>query len=431
LKNNIKQLIIDWHHKELPQIYERNFPKINFKNLENILAIIWPRRAGKTYYMYQLINELMINYGVLKDEILFIDFENYKLIELQTQDMGEILDLFYEVHGKYPKYLFFDEIHTVEHRGRVLRTFHNDGYTIIISWSSSKLLLSEISTELRGRYFHQLMLPFSFKELVVKHQISFNHTIQYDQKKRIKVRKLFDEYLEFWWYPVVVWEENEERKRTLLEEYYATIFYKDLLERHIIQDKKAVECLMHYFLNTYSNLFSASKFEIYLKNLWIKVSKATLLKYVDYIQESFFTISCPKFSRSPKWEIHNPSKIYLIDSGFTRMGNNYTENKGQILENIVAIELYRQEKQFFYFNGKKECDFIVKDKIGTKITSVIQVCWQLDEINQEREIKGLLLAMNTCNVNEWYILTYDTFEEREVENKKIHILPVWYWMNLS
>jgi hypothetical protein len=69
------------------------------------------------------------------------------------------------------------------------------------------------------------------------------------------------------------------------------------------------------------------------------------------------------------------------------MGNNYTENKGQILENIVAIELYRQEKQFFYFNEKKECDFIVKDKIGTKITSVIQVCWQLDEKNQEREIK--------------------------------------------
>ena len=275
------------------------------------------------------------------------------------------------------------------------------------------------------------MLPFSFKELVVKHQISFNHTIQYDQKKRIEVRKLFDEYLEFWWYPVVVWEENEERKRTLLEEYYATIFYKDLLERHTIQDKKAVECLMHYFLNTYSNLFSASKFEIYLKNLWIKVSKATLLKYVDYIQESFFTISCPKFSRSPKWEILNPSKIYLIDSGFTRMGNNYTENKGQILENIVAIELYRQEKQFFYFNDKKECDFIVKDKLGTKITSAIQVCWQLDEINQEREIKWLFLAMNTCNITEWYILTYDTFEEREVENKKIHILPVWYWMNVS
>lgn len=428
LKTIIKELLIEWQNKPLPDLYYRDSSAINLDNMYNILAIIGPRRAWKTYYMYQLIHELIENFWIQKNDILFLDFENYKLVELQTNDVWEILNIFYEIHWKYPKYLFFDEIHTLEHRWNVLRTFHNDWYNIIISWSSSKLLLNEITTELRWRYFHRLILPFSFQEIVEKNNILFDKNTQYDEKKRSKIKKLFDSYMEFWWYPLVLSENDEYRKRELLEEYYSTIFYKDLLERHNIQDKKSIEFLMNYFLNTYSSIFSASKFEKYLKSLGIWTSKATLLKYTDYIQESFFVINCPKFSWSPKWEIVNPNKIYLIDPGFCKMGNNYSKNKWKVLENIVAIELYRQWKRFFYFNENKECDFIIRDKIHTTIESAIQVTWELENTNIDREIQWLIDAMNKCNLNEWYIITYDTFNEIKENWKEIHIVPIWKWI---
>lgn len=117
------------------------------------------------------MEDLIAIHQIEKTDILFLDFEDYRLLELQTKDIGEIFSIFRELYGKEPTYLCFDEIQNLEHWGRVLRTFHNEKYKIMVSGSSSKLLLTEIGTELRGRYTHRLMLPFSFQELVKKANI--------------------------------------------------------------------------------------------------------------------------------------------------------------------------------------------------------------------------------------------------------------------
>jgi len=423
LRDSIKTLIVERQNKELPSLYFRDDSNINLNNMYNVLAIIWPRRAWKTSFMYQLIHQL-INNWIPKNDILFIDFENYRLLELQTKDVWELLTIFYELYGHYPKYIFFDEIQKLENRWNVIRTFHDDWYNIIISWSSSKLLMNEINTELRWRYTQKLMLPFSFKEIVAQNNIETKN-IEHNISQRSKIINLFDKYIEFWGFPLVVKEEDEEKKRELLEWYYETIFYRDILERHNIQDKKAMEYLMKYSLNMYSSILSITKFEQYLKTQWINISKATLLKYEDYLKEAFFKITCQKLTQAPKWEIINPNKNYLIDPWFIKLWNNYSKNGWKILENIVAIELFRNSKNFYYIKDKKECDFVIKDKINSNFLSAIQVTRTLDIHNEKREIEWLEIALEKCKLKEWFILTYNEFDEIEKDWKKIHVMPVW------
>lgn len=120
-----------------------------------------------------------------------------------------------------------------------------------------------------------------------------------------------------------------------------------------------------------------------------------------------------------------PKKVYMIDPGFIKIGNNYSENKWRILENIVAIELYRRWKQLYYFNDGRECDFVIKEPLSLKIEQAIQVTRTLDFHNKEREIQWLLQAMKKCKLSEGYIFTYDEKKIIEEDGYTIHVVPVW------
>jgi predicted AAA+ superfamily ATPase len=116
-----------------------------------------------------------------KTDILFLNFEDVRLIGLQAVESLEMLKAYYNLYQKEPTYLVFDEIQNVPEWSSLLRTFHNKGYKIIVTGSSSKLLLTEISTELRGRYSHTLILPFSFSEYLHHRNISLEQ-VKYTDK---------------------------------------------------------------------------------------------------------------------------------------------------------------------------------------------------------------------------------------------------------
>lgn len=415
MKETIKKIIMERQEAEIPKIIER---KYNFdKEFNEILAIIWPRRAGKTYFMYQIILDLLKE--VPKKEILFINFEDYRLIDIQTKDLGIIIDAHYELFGNNPNYLFFDEIQNIKNYGKVIRTFKDKGYKIIISWSSSKLLLEEVSTELRGRYNHLLILPFSFEEIVRYHKIETKN-IEYSIKKW-DIMNLLNNYIQYGWFWEVI-KKKETEKIKIIENYYKTIFYKDILERYSIKSKFLFEYLMKYVVNTYASIFSLGKFYQYIQSQKIEWSKKTLANYLNYLQDAFFVIGVSKFSFSPKKSILSPKKVYLSDNGFINLASNYSENRGKKLENLIAIHLYRKESDFFYFEKGKECDFIIKK--WTKISEAIQVCRELSFDNREREIKWLLEAIKTFDLEKWYIITYDQQEELIIDKYTIQILPI-------
>jgi len=164
------QIIAEWlHDTNLPSPVSRESPAISLESLSTILAIVGPRRAGKTFFMLQLIRNLLDSGHANQEEILFVDFEDYRLKGFASADMDGLLAAFQQLTGHEPRFLFFDEVQHLPEWSRVLRTFHNRRrYRIVIAGSNSSLLSSEIATELRGRYEDAPLLPFSFRGLLGK-----------------------------------------------------------------------------------------------------------------------------------------------------------------------------------------------------------------------------------------------------------------------
>jgi predicted AAA+ superfamily ATPase len=426
-REELLTVIAEWLEEgEIPPLVPRNQHGIEPENLDRILAVVGPRRAGKSYFMYQLIQFLLRDGRYSKEDILFVDFEDYRLGGFGGRDMDELFAAFYQLAGRYPRFLFFDEVQNLGDWNRVLRTLHNRRrFKIIVSGSNSRLLGREIATELRGRYEDFLMLPFSFREYLQYRTISFTPA-SLRTAARGNIVAAFDDYLRHGGFPEVVTVSNEAERRKLLQNYFKTIFYRDILERYNVKARYVLDAMMNDFLETYSDLFSITRFEKHLKGNGLPGSKRTIANYLHYLQEAFFIIANEKFSFSPRRRIMNPKKIYLIDTGFAALGRPFSENRGKILENVVAIELFRRETELYYFKSRNECDFVLKQ--GPRPTLAIQVCWELTERNQKRELAGLADALRSLDLTSGVILTYAQEEDREVNGLKVAVLPVWKWM---
>ncbi|MEW5909534.1 MAG: ATP-binding protein [Thermodesulfobacteriota bacterium] len=426
-KDALLAIIAEWMEEwKFPSLIPRNQPVTDLESLKRILAIVGPRRAGKTCFMYQLIQKLLQDGRHSKKQILFLDFEDYRLDKLTGDVMDEILTAFHQIAGNYPIFLFLDEIQNLPDWNRVLRTLHNRGrFRIIISGSNSKLLSSEVSTELRGRYEDILMLPFSFPEYLLFRDISYSPALV-QTAVRGNMLAAFDEYIKQGGFPEVAMAEAGMEQRKILQNYFKTIFYRDILERYNIRARYVLDALMNDILENYATIFSISRFEKQLKSNDLPGSKRTIANYCSYLIEALFVISNEKFSFSPRKRIMNPKKIYITDNGFAALGRPFSENRGRILENAVAIELFRRGEETYYFKNKNECDFITLQ--GRKPVLAIQVCWELTSRNEKREMAGIVEACSALDLKSGIILTYDQEEKREKSGLKISVQPVWKWL---
>jgi predicted AAA+ superfamily ATPase len=173
-------------------------------------------------------------------------------------------------------------------------------------------------------------------------------------------------------------------------------------------------------------LFSISQFEKHLKTGGRSCSKRTVSNYLDYLEEAFFIITKEKFSYSSRRRKMNPKKAYLMDTGFAALGRPFSENRGRILENLVAVELYRRGEETYYYRGRHECDFLVVR--GHAPHRALQVCWELNARNEKRELAGLLEARRKLNVQSGTILTFSQEGRRSVNDWEMNVLPVWKWL---
>jgi len=423
----LKKIIAEWlEDKVFPSLAKRDTPDIALERMSEIIAVAGPRRAGKTCYMYQMIQDLLAQGSWSREDILFVDFEDYRLTDFTAVDTDALLTAFQQVAGKAPTFLFFDEIQQLPGWSRVLRTLHNQNrYRIVVTGSNAGLLEREIATELRGRCRNILMMPFSFPEFLRFHGIPHDERTLLTPA-RGQALKAFDRYLKEGGFPEVVKKETVAEKRELLQTYYRTIFYRDILERYNVKAKTLLEAVMRYSLNAFSDLFSISLFAKELKRHQLPGSKQTISNYLGYLQEVFFLMANDKFSYSPRQRAMNPKKIYLLDTGFSLLSTEFSENRGKLLENAVAVEMFRRQAECFYYKGRRECDFIVKK--GVKPETAVQVCWELTSKNEAREFQGLREAMSALTIDEGLILTYDEEKDLTFEGLKIRVMPAWKWL---
>jgi len=240
---------------------------------------------------------------------------------------------------------------------------------------------------------------------------------------------MFEEYLAFGGFPEVVLEKNG-LKSQILKNYYNLTIYRDLVERFAIRNTAFLKSLTKYLLTNISTTFSVNAYYQSLEK-FSKPARETVLEYLSYLQEIELTFLIPIFSHSLKVQQVNPKKNYAIDNGLRNaVSFRFSRDYGRLLENLVFIELKRQNKEIYYYRRKKEVDFIVKGNL--KASQAIQVTQELNKKNEERELEGLIEAMAEYRLKDGLILTQD--QEEEIEKKigrrkiKIKVAPVWKWL---
>ena len=424
----LPRVIAEWvRGADLPKLTPRERPIPDLAAAARpVLAVVGPRRAGKTYFLYQLIEDLLRSGRASRDNILFVDFEDYRLSDFRADDMDKLLAAFHQMTGQPPRYLFFDEIQHLPSWSRVVRTLHNTRqFSIVVTGSNATLLSSEIATELRGRYEDCLILPFSFREFLRFRKIEWTPALLATPQVGL-VLKAFDDYLRYGGFPEPAGLMEEIDKRRLLQSYFDTIFYKDVLDRHGLRARQLLDLVMKNILESYAAAFSISAFEKQLKGHGLSGSKRSIAEYLRFLEEAFFLIAIEKFDFSPRKRMMNPKKVYLTDTGFSLLGGAFTENRGRLLENVVAIELARKRSRAMYFKGKGECDFIIQE--GTRPTEAWQVCWEISHSTEKREMNGLEAARRELGIKKGGILTYNQAGTRTLEGAEIPLIPVWEWL---
>jgi len=424
---NHKEIITNWKEFKIPALFSRNH-NIDLES-DFIITISGPRRAGKTFICFQIIAEL-IQKGTPKENILYINFEDNKLIGADSDDLEKLLEAYFELYNvdKDKKiYLFLDEIQAVKNWDSWVRKIHdiNKKIKLVLTGSSSKLLSKEISTVLRGRVLNKEIFPLSFKEIVLWRGLKYDlKTVAYSEN-RIEIKKLFNNFIREGGYPAVTYQKVN--KEEVLQNYYESMIFKDIVERYKVEDVKKLKMLANLLLESTSKDISYSKLANKLKSIGMNTSKNTIIEFLSYFEDAYLFFQNIKYEYSQGKQLGSIKKVYFIDNGMLNtVSFKFSKDIGKLLENLVFLELRRRNKNIFYNRDNYECDFIIQDK--EKVVQAIQVTETLNSENEKREVGGVLEAMKKFKLKEGFIITLDEERDIEVEGKKIKVAPVWKWL---
>ena len=376
-----------------------------------IKVAIGMRRAGKTYFLYQQILK-MINKGVSKTAILFLNFEDDRLLPLNEQKLAKLVDAFYSL---YPEnhdrkcYLFFDEIQNVNLWPIVIRRLHDTkNAEIFLTGSSAKLLSKEIATSLRGRSLAIEIWPYSFNEFIRAKKISMDRSL-YDKKTQDKLTKIFHQYLSEGGFPEIIAFDPDVKQKTL-QEYLDVVIYRDIIERHNIKNPTLIKYMILSIIHNVGKPFSVNKFYNDLKSQGYQIGKDILYEYADYIEDSYLAFPIAIYDKSIRKIYTNPKRLYAIDPGMIRaLTLNYESDLGRLFENIVYLDLKRLGCKINYCltSERYEVDFLAQTPRGYK--KFFQVVWDMEDVNtMEREERALQAGMKELKID-GEIITLDSY----------------------
>ncbi len=374
------------------------------------------RRAGKTFFVYEHILYLL-NQGISREQILYINFEDDRLEFLEKKLLGRLVDAFYSLYPENHErkcYLFFDEVQNIEGWAQVIRRLHDSkNAEIFLTGSSAKLLSKEIATNLRGRSLSTEIWPYSFEEFLIAQKISIDRSL-YGNKTRDNLIKAFNQYLTTGGFPEVAFYEPDIRQQTL-QEYVDIVIYRDIIERHKINNPALVKHMIISMLHNVARPFSINKFYNESKTRGYETGREVLYDYADYIEDAYLAFAIPIYDQSVRKVQTNPKKLYAIDTGLVRaLTLDYDGDLGRLFENIIYLDLRRQRCQVSYYltEDRKEIDFIVQTPRGHK--KFFQIVWDMeDEKTYQRESQALKSGMSELNIP-GEIVTLDSYLQKGI-----------------
>lgn len=427
MKELFKTIIKDFHiQTPFKKVHEREL-RVPLRS-QKIISLTGPRRCGKTFYFYLLINRLLLDIPV--DQIIYINFEDERM-DIHSQELHLILDAHYELYPEnYNKeiFVFFDEIQNIDGwEAFVRRLYDTSECHIFITGSSAKMLGKEIASSLRGRNLIYQMFPLSFKEYCQFQEIDIGDV--YSTPGKAQLRSQLQAYLKKGGYPEVL-QLPEELVQKTLQSYFDVMLFRDIVERYNVSNTLVLKQFIKKLMNTISSEFSIHKFYNELKSQGISISKNTVYEYLEYATDCFLLFLLFPHDPSLVRQQTRSKKIYAVDTGLINaITYRFSQDQGKLLENAVFLELLRREMPLFYYKNQFECDFITQQEEAIK--EAYQVSLTVSQkATRQREIRALQKTMDKFNLSEGCIITLDEEEDIEVNNKRITIQPAWKWFLL-
>lgn len=427
---NIFQSIIALHQEEIPlSLHERSLQLP--LNKQRIVTVTGVRRCGKSSLLHLTINRLLAS-GVDKEQILYIGFDDERLANMDVSDFDEILQAYRLMYPDRPLssvYMFFDEIQIVKGWELfVLRVYKSYCKNVYVTGSTAQMLSGEMSSALRGWPDEYTEYPLSFKEFIAFKGIKAN---RYTEEGAALMANMFNSYLLIGGFPQAVLANVETERVKLLQAYFNTMLFRDMIEHYNISASPSV---VRYFLKrVFNNITKPSSVNnIYndLKSQGLKLSKDSLYQWLDYACNISLLHKVPKYSKSIIKQSTSLSKYYVVDFALAKsVLLPQSEEKGKALENAVYMHLARhlnENEQIYYFNEGAECDFVIANDEGVK--ELIQVCWELDEFNTPRECGGLCAASAATGCKKISIVTCNQAQSIHYGDLQINVVAAWDFM---
>lgn len=394
-----------------------------------ITSLYGARRVGKTYILYQIINDLIVKRSVKKENIIYVNFEDERLANLSSEELHLIVDAHKELYPENTDkvYLFFDEIQNINDWQKFIRRLYDQSkYGIYITGSSAKLLSKELHTNLRGRTLTYKIHPFSFIEYLDYKKVKLERNFQYSEQ-RFLIKKYFDEYREIGGISDI-YESSNQEKRAYLQEYQKLVMFRDVIERHEIKNMELIESLFRFLIRETGTFLSFNKLFKSMKSNGVASTLETVRDYYTYSKEACFFNDIKIYSKSLSKQNSNPKKVFVLDHSL-KVANTIDLNPelGKIFETIIFNELSRRGYEISYFKERYEVDFVISEMDSAPLP--VQVCYKFDsEETLERETRGIVeffSVHNRINNKIGYLITDSHKQVLHKDGVEIRIIPAW------
>ncbi|OGV73117.1 MAG: hypothetical protein A3K19_19845 [Lentisphaerae bacterium RIFOXYB12_FULL_65_16] len=426
MKDILERLIADFQESVLPELLSR---RVLLKQMPGKVAVVaGMRRCGKTFFCYQQMRALEAA-GSPRSSILYLNFEDERLLPFNTTDLDLLLDVYYAMFPESATqgcWFFFDEIQRIPGWEMFLRRILDERRSrVVVTGSSAKLLSREIATSLRGRSLTTEMFPFSFREFLTFSGIAEPKGRVASTRGRAQMAHAVTQYLEAGGFPDVL-RAPVGLRGEILRGYLDVVILRDVVERHGVSNVTALRALLRQILHSPGAKFSVNRFAGQLRAMGIPVAKNALYEFVEHLADAYLVFPVELHTRSVRQRQVNARKIYAIDTGLLRaVSLGITVDRGALLENLVYLALRRQGFQpDYYVTGTgHEVDFVYLDHDGQR--QLVQACWTVEAAaTRQRELRALTEAMRELGLGEAWLVTWLD----EGEENGVRIIPAWKWL---
>lgn len=400
---------------------------------DKVHAVIGMRRAGKTTFLRQLLDEQRAASGI--ERAVYLSFDDDRLTGLDTAQLGFLLEEFYRRHpalrGKQVVHWFLDEIQLVPGWERfVRRVLDSERVEVVVSGSSARMLSREVHTSLRGRGMATVVRPFGFREFL-RHrgEEPTKSARRWTSAERSLVEKRFREFLEAGGFPEVQGVPPALRIE-LLQGYVDTVLFRDVVERYGVVQVTALRWLVRQCLRNPAGSFSVHRLHQDLGSQGLGIGKDAAHALFGHLLDAFLLSAVPLATESERQRNSNPRKVYPADPGLIRAFDaSGRRNVGHALETAVFNELERRGAEVGYVKAGdgSEVDFLARHPAADH--ELIQVCAEVtDESTRLRELRALDAAAAEHPRATQRLLVLDRDARALMGKVAIEVQPAYEWL---